>query len=142
MVKLKRQKPEFKNLKYKEIIKHLSKLDNSKSDIGLCSNKKIFETGTSNLLFVKDDKFFSPIDKFYKGITYKFFKSKIKKITRKDIFVDNLKEFDEIILIGSGKGVASVKTISQLGWQRKSLKNYNILSKYYKLAVTKCKVYR
>ena len=142
MVKLKRQKPEFKNLKYKEIIKHLSKLDNSKSDIGLCSNKKIFETGTSNLLFVKDDKFFSPIDKFYKGITYKFFKSKIKKITRKDIFVNNLKEFDEIVLIGSGKGVASVKTISQLGWQRKSLKNYNILSKHYKLAVTKCKVYR
>ena len=142
LVKLKRQKPEFKNLKYKEIIKHLSKLDNSKSDIGLCSNKKIFETGTSNLLFVKDDKFFSPIDKFYKGITYKFFKSKIKKITRKDIFVNNLKEFDEIILIGSGKGVASVKTISQLGWQRKSLKNYNTLSKYYKLAVTKCKVYR
>ena len=142
LVKLKRQKPEFKNLKYKEIIKHLSKLDNSKSDIGLCSNKKIFETGTSNLLFVKDDKFFSPIDKFYKGITYKFFKSKIKKITKKDIFVNNLKEFDEIILIGSGKGVASVKTISQLGWQRKSLKNYNILSKYYKLAVTKCKVYR
>ena len=142
LVKLKRQKPEFKNLKYKEIIKHLSKLNNSKSDIGLCSNKKIFETGTSNLLFVKDDKFFSPIDKFYKGITYKFFKSKIKKITRKDIFVNNLKEFDEIILIGSGKGVASVKTISQLGWQRKSLKNYNILSKYYKLAVTKCKVYR
>jgi branched-subunit amino acid aminotransferase/4-amino-4-deoxychorismate lyase len=142
LVKLKRQKPEFKNLKYKEIIKHLSKLDNSKSDIGLCSNKKIFETGTSNLLLVKDDKFFSPIDKFYKGITYKFFKSKIKKITRKDIFVNNLKEFDEIILIGSGKGVVSVKTISQLGWQRKSLKNYNILSKYYKLAVTKCKVYR
>ena len=142
LVKLKRQKPEFKNLKYKEIIKHLSKLNNSKSDIGLCSNKKIFETGTSNLLFVKDDKFFSPIDKFYKGITYKFFKSKIKKITRKDIFVNNLKEFDEIILIGSGKGVASVKTISQLGWQRKSLKNYNILSKYYKSAVTKCKVYR
>ena len=142
LINLKREKPEFKNLKYKKILKYLSKLDNSKSDIGLCSNKKIFETGTSNLLFVKDDKFFSPIDKFYKGITYKFFKSKIKKITRKDIFVNNLKEFDEIILIGSGKGVASVKTISQLGWQRKSLKNYNILSKYYKLAVTKCKVYR
>ncbi|MBD1109452.1 aminotransferase class IV, partial [Pelagibacterales bacterium SAG-MED50] len=138
----KREKPEFKNLKYKEIIKHLSKLDNSKSDIGLCSNKKIFETGTSNILFVKNDKFFSPINKFYKGISYKFFKSKIKKIVKKDIFVDNLKEFDEIILIGSGKGVASVKTISQLGWKRKSLKHYNILLKHYKLAITKCKVYR
>lgn len=142
LVKLKRQKPEFKNLKYKEIIKYLSKLDNSKSDIGLCSNKKIFETGTSNLLFIKNNKFFSPIDNFYKGITYKFFKSKIKKIIKKDIFVNNLKEFDEIILIGSGKGVASVKTINQLGWKRKSLKHYNILSKYYKSAVTKCKIYR
>ena len=83
LVKLKRQKPEFKNLKYKEIIKHLSKLDNSKFDIGLCSDKKIFETGTSNLLFIKNNKFFSPIDNFYKGITYKFFKSKIKKIIKK-----------------------------------------------------------
>ena len=141
LVKLKRQKPEFKNLKYKEIIKHLSKLDNSKSDIGLCSNKKIFETGTSNLLFVKDDKFFSPIDKFYKGITYKFFNSKIKKIKRKDIFVDNLKEYDEIILIGSGKGVASVKTINQIKWKRKSLKFYKILSKYYQSAIKKCPRY-
>ena len=86
LVNLKRQKPEFKNLKYKEILKHLSKLDNSKSDIGLCSNKKIFETGTSNILFVKDKKIFSPINKFYKGITYKFFKSKIKKNYKKRYF--------------------------------------------------------
>jgi branched-subunit amino acid aminotransferase/4-amino-4-deoxychorismate lyase len=138
LVKLKRQKPEFKNLKYKEILKHLSKLDNSRSDIGLCSNNKIFETGTSNLLFIKDNKFFSPKEKFYKGITYKFFKSKIKKIYKKDILVNSLKEFDEILLIGSGKGVASVKTINQIKWKRKSLKFYNILSKHYKSAINKC----
>jgi branched-subunit amino acid aminotransferase/4-amino-4-deoxychorismate lyase len=141
LVKLKRQKPEFKNLKYKEILKHLSKLDNSRSDIGLCSNNKIFETGTSNLLFIKDNKVFSPIDKFYKGITYKFFKSKIKKIYKKDILVNSLKEFDEILLIGSGKGVVSVQTINQIKWKRKSLKFYNILSKNYKSAVSNCKRY-
>ena len=142
LVYLKRQKPEFKNLKYKAILKQLSKLDNSKSDIGLCSNKRIFETGTSNLLFVKNDKVFSPVNKFYKGITYKFFQSKIKKIIKKDIFINSLKEFDEIILIGSGKGVASVKTINQVKWKRKSLKFYNILSKHYKTAVSKCKKFR
>ena len=141
LIKLKRQKPEFKNLKYKEILKHLSKLDNSRSDIGLCSNNKIFETGTSNLLFIKDKKVFSPTNKFYKGITYKFFKSKIKKITKKDILVNSLKEFDEIILIGSGKGVASVQTIKQIKWKRKSLKFYNKLSQHYKLAVNKCVKY-
>ena len=142
LIYLKRQKPEFKNLKYKAILKQLSKLDNSKSDIGLCSNKRIFETGTSNLLFVKNDKVFSPINKFYKGITYKFFKSKIKNIIKKDIFINSLKEFDEIILIGSGKGVASVKTINQVKWKRKSLKFYNILSKHYKSAITNCVKFR
>jgi len=139
LVNLKRQKPEFKNLKYKEILKYLTKLDNSKTDIGLCSNKKILETGTSNLLFIKDNKVFSPINKFYKGITFKFFKSKIKKIIQKDILVNSLKEFDEIILIGSGKGVASVKTINQIKWKRKNLKFYNIFLKHYKTAVSNCK---
>jgi len=127
LVNLKRQKPEFKNLKYKEILKHLSKLDNSKSDIGLCHNKKILETGTSNILFVKDRKIFSPMNKFYKGITYRFFKSKIKKIIKKDILINSLNEFDEIILIGSGKGVASVKTINKLKWKRKSLNFYEFI---------------
>jgi len=141
LVNLKRQRPEFKNLKYLEILKHLSKLDNSRNDIGLCSNNKIFETGTSNLLFIKNNKVYSPINKFYKGITYKFFKSKIKNIIKKDIDVNSLKEFDEIILIGSGKGVASVKTINQIKWKRKSLKFYNIFSKHYKSAISNCKRY-
>ena len=141
LVNLKRQNPEFKNLKYKEILKHLSKLDNSRNDIGLCSNNKIFETGTSNLLFIKNNKVYSPINKFYKGITYKFFKSKIKNIIKKDINVNSLKEFDEIILIGSGKGVASVKTINQIKWKRKSLKFYNIFSRHYKSAISNCKRY-
>ena len=130
-----------KNLKYKEILKHLSKLDNSRNDIGLCSNNKIFETGTSNLLFIKNNKVYSPINKIYKGITYKFFKSKIKNIIKKDINVNSLKEFDEIILIGSGKGVASVKTINQIKWKRKSLKFYNIFSRHYKSAISNCKRY-
>ena len=142
LVNLKRHKPEFKNLKYEEILKHLSKLNNSRSDIGLCSNKKIFETGTSNLLFIKNNKIFSPKDKFYKGITYKFFKSKIKRIVQKDILISSLNEFDEILLVGSGKGVASVKTISKYKWNRKSLKFYNILLKYYKSAINNYPRYR
>ena len=142
LVNLKRQKPEFKNLKYKKILKYLSKLDNAKSDIALCSNKKIFETGTSNILFIKDAKVFSPINKFYKGVTYKFFTSKINRIIKNDILVNSLKEFDEIILIGSGKGVASVKTINQINWKRKSLKFYNLFFKNFKLAINRCPKYR
>ena len=135
LVNLKRDRPEYKNLKYKAILKHLTKLDNSKSDIGLCSNKRIYETGTSNLLFIKDNKVYSPINKFYKGITYNFFRKKIKKIINKDIFVNSIKQYDEIILIGSGKGVTSVKTINQINWKRKSLKFYKLCLRHYSAAI-------
>jgi branched-subunit amino acid aminotransferase/4-amino-4-deoxychorismate lyase len=137
LVNLKRLKPEFKNLKYKEILKHLNKLDNSKSDIGLCFNNKIFETGTSNILFIKDNKVYSPVNNFYKGITYNFFKKKIK-ILHKEIYLNTINHYDEIILIGSGKGVTSVKSIRQINWKRKNLKFYNILSKYYLSEIKNC----
>jgi len=142
LINLKRKNPEFKNLKYKKILRYLSKLDSSKSDVGLCSDNKILETGTSNIFFVKDSKVFSPVNKFYKGVTYKFFKSKINKIIKKDILINSLKEFDEIILIGSGKGIASVKTINQIKWKRKSLKFYNILLNHYKLEIKNCSRYK
>ncbi len=142
LVNLKREKPQFKNLKYKKILSYLSKVDNSKSDIGLVNKTKIFETGTSNLIFIKNNKIFSPKKDFYEGITYKFFRSKVKKILKKEIFVKELKKFDEILLIGSGKGVASIKSIKQIGWKRKKLKHYKIFSKYYLSAVNRCNLYK
>ena len=142
LVNYKRIKPEFKNLKYRTILKYLSKMDPSSSDIGLCNNKKLFESGTSNILFIKDDKIFSPINKIYKGITYKFFENKFKKIIKKDILIKSLHEYDEIILIGSGKGVASINTIKDIKWKRRSLKFYQILTNFYKIQINKCSIYK
>jgi len=142
LVNLKRNKPQYKNLKYKKILSYLSKMDNSRSDIGLVSNKKLLETGTSNLLFVKDKKFFTPKKNYYQGNTFKYFKTKIKRIIKKDIFIKELNTYDEIILIGSGKGVASVKTIKDINWRRKNLKKFNILTKYYNLAIKNCSLYK
>ena len=104
----------------------------------MCSNNKIFETGTSNLLFIKNNKFFSPKINFIRELLINFLNQKLKRLYKKDILVNSLKEFDEILLIGSGKGVASVQTINQIKWKRKSLKFYNILSQHYKSAVNKC----
>ena len=142
LVNLKRERPKYKNLKYKRILSHLLKMDNSKSDIGLVYKKKILETGTSNLFFIKNKQIFTSKKDYYEGNTYKFFKTKIKKILKKNILISELKNYDEIILIGSGKGVASVKTISQIGWQRKSLNQYKLLSKYYQSAIKKCNSYK
>ena len=142
LINLKRNKPEFKNLKYKKILSHLSKMDNSKSDIGLIDKKKILETGTSNLFFINNKKVFIPKKNYYQGNTYKFFRSKLDKIVKKNILVQELKNYDEIILVGSGKGVASVRTINQINWKRKSLKHFKIFSSYYKKAIKKCSPYK
>ena len=142
VVKYKREKPEYKNLKYKKIIFFLSKMDNSKSDIILINKNKVMETGTSNLLFIKNKEVFGPKKDYYEGNTYKFLKTKIKKISKKNIYIKELNNYDEILLIGSGKGVASVKTIKEIGWKRKNLNQFNIFLRYYNLAIKKSKIYK
>ena len=142
LVNLKREKPQYKNLKYKKILFYLSKMDNSKSDIALFSKNKILETGTSNLLFIKGKKVFTPKKDYYEGITYKFFKTKVKRIIKKDIFIKDLKNYEEILLVGSGKGVTSVKKINNIGWKRKNLRQYKIFLKNYRLAIKSCNLYK
>jgi 4-amino-4-deoxychorismate lyase len=142
LVNHKRIDPKIKNLKYRFILKHLSKMDNSSSDIGLCINKKILESGTSNILFIKNDKIYSPKNDIYKGINFNFFKKKIGNIVNKDIYINSLNTYDEIILIGSGKSVASVQTINDIKWKRKSLKFYKILLNFYKKEISVCPIYK
>ena len=141
LINYKRIDPEYKNLKYKKILNFLKKMDTTKSDIALYKNNKILETGTSNLLFIKKNKIYSPNKNFYSGTTLKFFKKKIKKIKKKNILIDSLNKYDEIIVIGSGKGVVSVSNIEKSTWKRKSLKYYRILLKIYQKAVTNCPRY-
>jgi len=142
LINHKRIDPKFKNLKYKLILKYLSKMDNTTSDVGLCFEKKILESGTSNIFFIKKNQVFSPSKNIYKGVTYNFFKKKLGKITNKDILVNSLNDYDEILLIGSGKAVTSVETIKEINWKRKGLKHYKILSNFYKKEILKCPVYR
>merc|ERR1711964_403952 len=73
LINYKRIDPDYKNLKYKKILNFLKKMDTTKADIALYKNNKILETGTSNLLFIKKNKIYSPINSFYKGTTLKFF---------------------------------------------------------------------
>jgi len=142
LISHKRNDPELKNLKYKLILKHLSKMDNTTSDVGLCFQKKILESGTSNILFIKENKIYSPSKNIYKGVTYNFFKKKLVKIINKEILVNSLIDYNEILLIGSGKAVTSVETIKEINWKRKGLKYYKIFSNFYKKEISKCAVYK
>ena len=131
LFKYKRKEPNYKNLYYKKILAKLSKVDSTKFDIALVANDKILETGTSNLIFVKNGKIFSPKKNCYFGNTLKFISKKIK-INFKDIFIKSIDDYDEIILIGSGKGVTSVSKIKELKWKRRKNVCYNKLNKIYK----------
>ena len=64
------------------------------------------------------------------------------KNTNKEIIVNSLNDYDEILLIGSGKAVTSVETIKEINWKRKDLKYYKILSSFYKKEILKCPAYR
>ena len=138
IINYKRIKPEYKNLKYKIILKHLSKLDPSKSDIALVFNNKILESGTSNLLFVSKNKIYSPINNFYKGTNIKFLEKKFK-IIKKDIFLKNINNFEEIILVGSGKGITSLKKINEINWRKKSDKTFKKILLTYNREIKKQK---
>ena len=142
MINYKRIDPELKNLKYQFILKHLSTMDNTTSDVGLCFKKKILESGTSNIFLIKKDKIYSPSNNIYKGVTYNFFKKKLSKIYNKEILINTLVDYDEILLIGSGKAVTSVETIKEIKWRRKSLIYYKILSNFYKKEILNSPIYR
>jgi len=130
LFKYKRVEPNYKNLYYKKIIAKLSKVDSTKFDIALVANNKILETGTSNLVFVKNGKLFSPKKNCYLGNTIKFINQKVK-IFFKDISINNIKQYDEIILIGSGKGVTPVSKIEELNWKRRKKDCFTKLNKIY-----------
>ena len=138
LVNYNRIKPEHKNLKYKFILKNLSKMDNTKSDIALCSNGKILETGTSNIIFIKDNKYYSPKRKFYRGVNLKFFEKQFK-IKKTNININNLNQYEEILLIGSGKGVSTVSSIKEKNWNRKKYKSYETFVGKYQTQILKQK---
>jgi len=130
LFKYKRVEPNYKNLYYKKILAKLSKVDSSKFDIALVANNKILETGTSNLVFVKNGKIFSPQKNCYFGNTLKFLSKKVK-INFKDISIKEINDYEEIILIGSGKGVTSVSKIDELKWKSRNNVSFNKLRKIY-----------
>ena len=130
LFKYKRVEPNYKNLYYKKILAKLSKVDSSKFDIALVANNKILETGTSNLVFVKNGKIFSPKKNCYFGNTLKFLSKKVK-INFKDVSIKEINDYEEIILIGSGKGVMSVSKIDELKWKSRNNVSFNKLRKIY-----------
>ncbi len=135
MVDYKRQNFKLKNLNYQKILNYLHSINTKYEEIILTKKNFILEGCTTNLLLAKNKNLYMPKEGFYPGITLKFFQKHLKcRIIKKYINIKELGNYDEIILVGSGKGVASLYKIEKLEWKKKQdfflKKMLRIYSKY------------
>ena len=127
-----RSNPSLKNLYYKKIIKKLSSVNTQKQEIILIKDNFLLEGCTTNILCVRNKTIYIPKNNFYKGTTMNYLLSKTKRASKKiNISIHELSIFDEIILVGSGKGVINLKSISKINWKSKSNLIYNELLNIY-----------
>ena len=130
-----RPNPLIKNLYYKKILKKLSSINIQKKEIILLNKNLVLEGCTTNIFCIHDKIIYIPKNNFYKGITMKYLLSKTKRSIKEiNISIHELSIFDEIILVGSGKGVIGLKSINGISWKPKSnLVHNELLNIYNKL---------
>ena len=157
-------KKSVKPIKYKSAIDILEdrleqiKVNKNKELIWILEHEEIYTGGTSfsdneildkSINFIKTNRggkityhgpgqlvFYFVIDLNKRGKNIKKIITAIEKT-----IINTLKNYDEVILLGSGKGVVSVKSIDQIHWRRKSKEIYNKFLKLYLSAINKCKKY-
>ena len=132
LVNYQRVNARVKNLHYKKILSLQKNIDMQKKEILFYSKKMILEGSTTNLIMIKNNKMIMPTGNYYKGVTMNFFIKRFKnKCKFKSITFEDLLSADEIILIGSGKGVVKVSSIPQIKWFSSSTKMFKRLSSIY-----------
>ena len=136
LVNYQRVNARVKNLHYKKILSLQKNIDMQKKEILFYSKKIILEGSTTNLIMIKNNKMIVPKGNYYKGITMNYFLKKFKnKYISKSITLSDLLTADEIILVGSGKGVVKVSSIPQIKWFSSSTKMFKRLSSIYEAQI-------
>tara|TARA_B100000131_G_C18019507_1_gene573944 strand:- start:14 stop:769 length:756 start_codon:yes stop_codon:yes gene_type:complete len=132
LVNYQRTNAKVKNLHYKKILSLQKNIDMQKKEILFYSKKNILEGSTTNLIMIKNNQMIVPKGNYYKGITMNYFLKKFKnKYIFKLINFSELMSADEIVLVGSGKGVVKVSSIPQIKWFSSSSKMFKRLSSIY-----------
>ena len=138
LVNYQRPNPSIKNLYYKKIFGYLKKINSQSCEVILMNKKNILEGCTTNIICVKNKKLFLPKTKYYFGTTLQFIVRHTKRrIVKKNINVKDLGLFDEILLVGSGKGVIKLQNIPQVKWNSKSSIIFNELHDLYNSYITR-----
>lgn len=133
LIKYKRPQAKIKNLYYKKILQFLDSINTNSSEVILLDKDNIMEGCTTNIICVKNKKLYIPKGNYYFGTTLKFFIKNIdKSVVKTNISLSKLKTFDEILLVGSGKGIVAINNIPQINWINNSQDIYKELEELYK----------
>ena len=132
LVNYQRTNARLKNLHYKKILSLQKDINLQNKEILFYNRKMILEGSTTNLIMTKNNQMIVPTGNYYKGITMNFFLKKFKnKFKFKSITFADLLLADEIILVGSGKGVIKVSSIPEIKWFSSSSKMFKRFSSIY-----------
>ncbi len=131
-----RPDPVIKSTKEKELYGTLSELEITKEDWVIIDPKEnnIRETATSNLIFVKEEGLLIPDKWVLNGIVLQqllpFLKDRFT-LTSGLPQDQDISSFEEILLCGTGRGVAPLTTLSELGWSSQGNEIFSTVRSQY-----------
>ena len=131
-----RSEPLAKSTADKELYGALSELDTQKEDWIIIDPKDndLRETATSNLIFASGKHLLIPEKFILQGIVLRQLLPLLQSefsITRGSPKDSDLSDFSEILLCGSGRGVAPLSSLSELGWSTRGDTVFNQVRQIY-----------
>ena len=129
LLSYRRPNPAIKCTVEKELYGTLSELEITREDWVILDPKDndLRETATSNLIFAQGDELLIPEKRILNGITLQQLlpilatEFRIIRGTPQD---QDIFEFEEILLCGTGRGIATLTKLSELGWSNRSNECY------------------
>ena len=131
-----RPEPLAKSTADKDLYGALSELDVQKEDWVIIDPKDndLRETATSNLIFASGKKLFIPEKFILQGVVLRQLLPLLQSefsISRGSPKDSDLSDFSEILLCGSGRGVAPLSSLSELGWSTRGDTVFNQVRQIY-----------
>tara|TARA_B100001057_G_scaffold464463_1_gene519673 strand:- start:255 stop:1013 length:759 start_codon:yes stop_codon:yes gene_type:complete len=131
-----RPEPSIKSTADQKLYGSLHELDLKSEDWIIIDPKDndLRETATSNLIFAEGNNLLIPDDRILKGIVHQ----KLKPLLGREFSVtagrpqdQDLSTFSEILLCGTGRGVAPLTSLSELGWSSQSDQTFTKIRALY-----------
>jgi branched-subunit amino acid aminotransferase/4-amino-4-deoxychorismate lyase len=141
LIKYRRPMPTAKTTQDKELYGKLSELDLSMEDWIIIDpfDNDIRESATSNLIFVGEDSLVIPEKRILQGVILRNLLPKLSQnytIIRSTPIDQEIYKFKEIILCGTGRGVAPLTSLPELGWSASSNDTFKQIRELYEQLIS------